>query len=83
MNWSDLDFEGATMWTNYLLKCSLLSENKLFDCNLHENDVTPLWMNLLWNVNINMIVSIVQQNVLCQIYMKMALHLYEWICFWM
>ena len=51
--------------------------------NLHENGVTSLWMNLLWNVNINIIVSIVQQNLLCQIYMKMALHLYEWICFGM
>ena len=50
---------------NKLLKCSLLSENKLFNCkycltkssNLHENGVTSLGMNLLWNVNINIIVS--------------------------
>ena len=70
---------------NKLLKCSLLSENKLFNCkycltkssNLHENGVTPLSMNLLWNVNIDIIVSIVQQNPLCQIYMKVVLHLYE------
>ena len=55
---------------NKLLKCSLLSENKLFNCkycltkssNLHENGVTSLIMNLLWNVNINIIVSIDDVN---------------------
>ena len=39
-----------------------------------------IWMNL--HLNITMIVSTVQQNLPCKIYMRISLNLYVWICFY-
>ena len=53
--------------------CKHCSSNSSLQ-NLH-----LIFMNLLLDINI--IVSIAQKNLPFKIYMKMALHLYEWICF--
>ena len=83
--WSDTyPLFFSKIWKKY--KCSLLSENKLFNCkycltkssNSHENGNTSLWMNLLWNVNMNIIVSIDHVNLTKKILLN---NTYNWTAY--